>query len=273
MSSRAWRPSPRPRTPAFWAFVTLAACSRLRRQVDGRGKRVDRCRRHRCASPAPGAELAIQRPAQVRFRRACCASSSDRSRSTIGSMDSVHEVPNDSRRHYAYRRHARAVRRVRRRRRAPSRVDGGVFRARLLQADRRPDAERRLRKRRREAAARDRPLDANRVSPRIGGSSHTSRSTRVEPATTERRDHCDVSILHRDVTERVVAAARTGLTRHLADIDQRIDGVDLRVDTPRSGGGCSPNRSVSRTTCGSCSAPSGCAWDTCKDAEACSPSR
>jgi hypothetical protein len=51
---------------------------------------------------------------------------------------------------------------------------------------------------------------------------------RVAPATAEARDHCDVSVLHRDVTERVVEAARRGLTDHLADIDKRIGEVDFR---------------------------------------------
>jgi hypothetical protein len=51
---------------------------------------------------------------------------------------------------------------------------------------------------------------------------------RIAPATTESRDRCDVSILHRDVTERVVAAATSGLRRHLGDIDNRIGEVDFR---------------------------------------------
>lgn len=51
---------------------------------------------------------------------------------------------------------------------------------------------------------------------------------RIEPASTDPRDHCDVSILHRDVTEQVVAAARSGLASHLGDIDKKIAGVDFR---------------------------------------------
>jgi len=52
---------------------------------------------------------------------------------------------------------------------------------------------------------------------------------RVEPASDSARDHCDVSILHRDITPRVVAAARAGLAHHLAEIDRRIAAVDLRA--------------------------------------------
>jgi hypothetical protein len=49
----------------------------------------------------------------------------------------------------------------------------------------------------------------------------------VAPATTEQRDRCDVSILHHDVTARVVEAARHGLESHLSDIDRKIGGVNL----------------------------------------------
>lgn len=50
----------------------------------------------------------------------------------------------------------------------------------------------------------------------------------VEPASTDKRDRCDVTFLHRDVTNQVVAAARTGLSEHLADIDRKVSDVDLR---------------------------------------------
>jgi hypothetical protein len=55
-----------------------------------------------------------------------------------------------------------------------------------------------------------------------------ARIARVEPASTEPRDHCDVSVFHHDVTGRVVDAARSGLTNHLPDIDRMIGGIDLR---------------------------------------------
>lgn len=50
---------------------------------------------------------------------------------------------------------------------------------------------------------------------------------RVEPASHDQRDRCDVTFLHHDVTDRVVAAARAGITEHLADIDRRIAAIDL----------------------------------------------
>ncbi len=54
------------------------------------------------------------------------------------------------------------------------------------------------------------------------------RLLRLEPASTEARDRCDVGVVKYDVTPRVVEAARKALTRHLADIDRKIAGVDLR---------------------------------------------
>ena len=57
----------------------------------------------------------------------------------------------------------------------------------------------------------------------------TSRAmvVRVEPASSNPRDHCDVSFLHKDVTPQVVDAARAGLTSQLTHIDERIADVDL----------------------------------------------
>jgi len=55
-----------------------------------------------------------------------------------------------------------------------------------------------------------------------------ARLVRVEPASTEPRDHCDVSILHHDVTDRVVEAARNGISSHLADIDRKVGEVNLQ---------------------------------------------
>jgi hypothetical protein len=54
-----------------------------------------------------------------------------------------------------------------------------------------------------------------------------ARIVRVEPASTEQRDHCDVSILHHDVTGRVVDAARAGLASQLPNIDKKVSAVDL----------------------------------------------
>ena len=54
-----------------------------------------------------------------------------------------------------------------------------------------------------------------------------ARIVRVEPASTEQRDHCDVSILRKDVTEQVVVAARAGLSAQLRTIDRKVGTVDL----------------------------------------------
>ncbi|MEO8335663.1 MAG: DUF4403 family protein [bacterium] len=54
-----------------------------------------------------------------------------------------------------------------------------------------------------------------------------ARIVRVEPASTEQRDRCDVSILHHDVTDRVVEAARAGLASQLSNIDKKVGSVDL----------------------------------------------
>lgn len=54
-----------------------------------------------------------------------------------------------------------------------------------------------------------------------------ARIVRVEPASTTQRDRCDVSILHHDVTDRVMDAARAGLTSQLPNIDKKVASVDL----------------------------------------------
>lgn len=50
---------------------------------------------------------------------------------------------------------------------------------------------------------------------------------RVEPASSERRDRCDVTFLHHDVTDRVVETARAAIAKRLGDIDRRVAQVDL----------------------------------------------
>ncbi|MEP6999173.1 MAG: DUF4403 family protein [bacterium] len=57
--------------------------------------------------------------------------------------------------------------------------------------------------------------------------SSKARVVTVAPASTDARDHCDVSILHKDVTEQVVGAARAALTDQLPNIDRKVAGVDL----------------------------------------------
>ena len=54
-----------------------------------------------------------------------------------------------------------------------------------------------------------------------------ARIVTVAPASAEQRDHCDVSMLHKDVTAQVVDAARSGLASQLPMIDRKIGGVDL----------------------------------------------
>ena len=55
----------------------------------------------------------------------------------------------------------------------------------------------------------------------------SARLAHLAPASAESRDRCHVSILSFDVTDRVVDAARQALTTHMADIDRKIGSVDL----------------------------------------------
>lgn len=55
-----------------------------------------------------------------------------------------------------------------------------------------------------------------------------ARLVRLAPASTDARDRCDVSILHRDVTDQVVEAARSAVVEHLPDIDRLVGEIDLR---------------------------------------------
>ena len=54
-----------------------------------------------------------------------------------------------------------------------------------------------------------------------------ARLVTIRPATTEGRDRCDVGILHTDVTDRVIGAARSALVAKLPDIDRKVGTVDL----------------------------------------------
>ena len=54
-----------------------------------------------------------------------------------------------------------------------------------------------------------------------------ARIVSVAPYSSEPRDHCDVSILHKDVTEQVVGAARSALADKLSSIDEKVGSVDL----------------------------------------------
>jgi hypothetical protein len=50
---------------------------------------------------------------------------------------------------------------------------------------------------------------------------------RLEPASTSDEDRCKVSVLRRDVTDAVMGAARRALLSRLRDIDQKVAAVDL----------------------------------------------
>ncbi|MFI5239491.1 MAG: DUF4403 family protein, partial [Gemmatimonadales bacterium] len=57
--------------------------------------------------------------------------------------------------------------------------------------------------------------------------SSRARVATLAPTTTTDRDRCTVSIIHYDVTQRVIEAARSALVSHLPDIDRKISSVDL----------------------------------------------
>ncbi|MEO8560542.1 MAG: DUF4403 family protein [bacterium] len=54
-----------------------------------------------------------------------------------------------------------------------------------------------------------------------------ARLVKIQPATSEQRDRCDVGILHTDVTDRVVGAARSAIGGQLKAIDRKVGTVDL----------------------------------------------
>ena len=145
----------------------------------------------------------------------------------FGSLDSVHQIPNDARRHYAFE------------------AERGPFTA--LATDSLIHLRATL-----TYAARGfyKPPIGPTISGGCGGDSASrprvvveiaapltvdstwhlqSKATlvTVEPASTQARDHCDVTFLHHDVTDRVIDAARTAITKHLGDIDRRVADVDL----------------------------------------------
>lgn len=226
MSSRAQRLSSRRRTPASWALATLAVCTGCAGKSSAAASVASEVADVAAPPPAPAPRSRFSVPLKYDFSSVLGVV--ERSvPSTIGSMDSVHAVPNDSRRHFAY---------VATRGPFAAFADGDVLH--LVATV--------------EYTVRGyyKPIVGPTLSAGCGGGiakprlvidlstpitvssdwrlvSHVA-IARVEPATSDQRDHCDVSMLHRDVTERVVAAAKDGLSRRLADIDQRIDAVDLR---------------------------------------------
>jgi len=54
-----------------------------------------------------------------------------------------------------------------------------------------------------------------------------ARLIRVAPASAQSRDRCEVRLLHYDVTDRIIDAARTALVNRLPAIDSMVDAVDL----------------------------------------------
>jgi hypothetical protein len=145
---------------------------------------------------------------------------------TFGSLDSVRTVGNDERKHYAF---------VARREKFTTFVRGSEVHLRTTLSY--------------EARGYYKPL----IGPTIGAGCGNKRTqpkivielvtpltltsnwhlhsaaqlAQLAPASDSAKDHCTVSILSYDVTQRVVDAARKGLTEHLVDIDRKIATIDL----------------------------------------------
>src|SRR5258705_13905346 len=67
-----------------------------------------------------------------------------------------------------------------------------------------------------------------------------ARVVRIAPMSTAAPDHCDVTILRRDLTPRVVEAARGALPAPLRGIDRRGGGAARRRRIERRGGVVGP---------------------------------
>jgi Domain of unknown function (DUF4403) len=226
MSSHARCPSFRPRTPALWAFASVALCTGCAGKSTGAASVSTEVADIAAPPPAPAARSRFSVPLKYDFSGILRVV--ERSVPiTMGSMDSVRPVGNDSRRHFAV---------VATRGPFTAFADGAVLH--LMSTV--------------EYSARGyyKPIVGPTLSAGCGNGAEKPRLLielttpigvsedwrlvshvaieRVVPATSEPRDRCDVSILHHDVTERVVSSAREGLTQHLADIDKRIGDVDFR---------------------------------------------
>ena len=146
---------------------------------------------------------------------------------TFGSLDSVHQIANDSRRHYAFV----AVRGPFEARAEDSLVH---LRATLTYAARgyyKPLVGPTL-----SGGCGNDPAFRPRVvieiaAPLTLDSAWHLRSkvslVRVGAASSRQRDRCDVTFLHHDVTDRVIEAARLAVARQLGEIDRRVAQVDL----------------------------------------------
>lgn len=146
--------------------------------------------------------------------------------STFGSMDSVHVLGTDDRRHYAFEAKRGAF---------TTFAHGGELHLRALVSYR--------------ARGYYKPPLAPTVSAGCGDDheqprvvvelaapitltpswhlASRARLVKIEPASATARDRCDVGILHRDVTDDVVSAAKSAIVDHLPDIDRRIGDVNL----------------------------------------------
>ena len=144
----------------------------------------------------------------------------------FGSIDSVHQVGDDTRRHYAYE----AVRQP-----FVAYADGSLMHLKTSLAY--------------KVRGYYKPFVGPTVSAGCGNdkiqprlvvelvapvtltsewhlSSH-ARVARIEPASDSEADRCRVSVLRRDVTGALIDMARKGLVEHLPDIDRRVGEVDL----------------------------------------------
>ena len=146
----------------------------------------------------------------------------------FGSIDSVHMVGDDENRHYAYEA-----------KRGPFTTfirDGQVHLRATLSYAARGYFKPRFGPTIGAGCGGDIPTERPRVTvelvtpvtltPNWHLSSHAS-IARLAPTSDADRDKCTVSIIHYDVTQRVIDAARSALTRQLPNIDRKISGVDL----------------------------------------------
>ena len=88
---------------------------------------------------------------------------------------------------------------------------------------------------------------------------------RVEPASTLPQDHCDVSLLHKDITPQVVEAARLGIIEHLPDIDKKVAEVDLKKRLRRVVGPADATDSVDGWRVALARVPTGSRWEKCAE--------
>jgi hypothetical protein len=204
------------------AILSLAACS------GGRAARIPSDLPDDAPPPAPAELSRFSVPLSYDFSTILPVI--DRAvPTTFGSIDSVHTVGNDTRRHYAFQAD---------RQNFVAYAEGDLVHLRAVLSY--------------TARGFYKPLVGPTVSGGCGNgkpeerprilielatpltlssdwhlSSH-ARLVTIEPASSEQRDRCDVTLLHHDVTDRVLDAARAGISAHLADIDRKIAEVDLR---------------------------------------------